>query len=70
MNKERTSEEIYASGYYRQSELKRIYGGTNGQKIFKAAQKIDTEELGEDRVITNMVRIKSVLKATGIKKAV
>lgn len=70
MNKERTSEEIYASGYYRQSELKRIYGFSNGQKIFKAAQIIDTEELGKDRVITNMVRIKSVLKATGIKKAV
>lgn len=70
MNRERSKEEIYASGYYRLSELKRIYGGTNGQKVYKAAQQIDSEELGESRVITNMVRIKSVLKATGIKKAV
>lgn len=68
MNKERTNEEIIASGYFRQSELKRIYGGTNGARIYKAAQKIDAEELGNSRVVQNMVRITSVYTAIGIKK--
>lgn len=68
MNRQRTKEEITASGYYRQSELKRIYGNTNGSKIFKAAYLLDTEELGKDRVITNMVRIASVHRVIGIKK--
>ena len=44
-------------------------GYANGHKLYLAASKIDAEELGEDRVITNMVRIKSVLKVIGIKKA-
>lgn len=68
MNRQRTNEEITASGYYRQSELKKIYGNTNGLKIYKAAYLLDSEELGKDRVITNMVRIASVHRVTGIKK--
>lgn len=70
MNRKRTKEEITASGYVKQSELKRMYGNANGQKLYRAALNIDAEELGKDRVIQNMVRIKSVLKCIGIKKAV
>ena len=69
MNRKRTKEEITASGYMKQSELKRMYGYANGRKLYLAASKIDAEELGEERVIQNMVRIKSVLKVIGIKKA-
>lgn len=68
MNYKRTKEQILASGYIKKSELQRFYSRPNGEKVYKAAQKIDAEELGEDRVITNMVRIKSVLKVLGIKK--
>jgi len=68
MNKERTNEEIVASGYIRQSELKKVYGYTNAKKIYDKAFQIDSEELGFNRVITNMVRISSVYTAIGIKK--
>lgn len=68
MNRKRTKEEITASGYIKQSELKRMYGNANGQKLYRAALNIDAEELGKDRVITNMVRIASVHRVIGIKK--
>lgn len=68
MNKARTKEQIIASGYIRMAELKRIYGSSTGNRLYKAAQEIDTNELGTDRVITNMVRIDSVCAVIGIKK--
>lgn len=72
MKKIRTIEEIERSQYISVPEIMRVFGmgRSTARRLFKAAEEIDITDLGDDRVITHRVRIKSVYKVMGIKKAV
>lgn len=72
MRKIRTIEEIERSQYISMPEIMRVFGmgRTTARRLFTAAETIDIADLGDDRVITHRVRIKSVYKVMGIKKAV
>lgn len=72
MKKVRTIEEIERSHYISVPEIMRTFGigRPTARRLFKAAEKLDIADLGDDRVITHQVRIKSLYKVMGIKKTV
>lgn len=72
MKKIRTIEEIERSQYISVPEIMRVFGHGRpiAKRLYKAAEALDIADLGENRVITHKVRLKSVYRVMGIKKAV
>lgn len=72
MKRVRKIEEIERSQYISTTEIMRVFGlgRPTAKKIYTAAEQIDITDLGEQRVITHQVRLKSVYKVMGIKKTV
>lgn len=62
MRRVRTDEQIFASGYITQSEIRRLYGigQTNAKRAFDKAAEIDNKAFGRNRVFVNMVRLSSI----------
>lgn len=62
MRRVRTDEQIFASGYISQSEIRRLYGigQTNAKRAFDKASEIDNKVFGRNRVFVNMVRLSSI----------
>lgn len=72
MQRIRTIEEIERSQYISVPEIVRVFGHgrPTARKLFKAAEALDIADLGDNRVITHKVRLKSLYRVMGIKKAV
>lgn len=72
MKKFRTIEEIERSQYISVPEIMRLFGHgrPTARRLFKAAEALDIADLGDNRVITHQVRLKSLYRVMGIKKAV
>ncbi len=72
MKKIRTIEEIERSQYISVPEIMRVFGHgrPTAKRLYKAAEALDIADLGDNRVITHKVRLKSVYRVMGIKKAV
>lgn len=71
MKRLRTQEEIERSQYVSKAEIQRMLGvgKATAKRVYECAESLDIADLGTNRVMDTRVRIRSVYKVLGIRKA-